>query len=363
MGQRMSSDNQKVHKSKAKGSAVSSKDVYLLPQEEELLGRCWLLASSADSFSPSRWFALMPSTWEGARPEQRRAFSISRAVLSPAERLRQPALRDLSINVHTGLRVCGFANVTVATLNAAAARQKSSLRVGGLQVPLPPVVDPADSTRQEDGTYVVVAVRRASVEAELRDYATAGLTRHAVQAPPANEEERRAFGEGCITGVLYGAAVVLHVAAAAAGRLDVAPRLAQMCRDEARRAGVAAAALQVQEEAVLGGMALAASAGSEGHPPAASDAAAGNGSANSGLCLHLLSVCCGKEFEAALREAFERGVFEGDAESGGTEEALKAVAQWAVRVHQTPSAWCPMNAFLQRYEAIADSLLVAKKRT
>jgi hypothetical protein len=359
MGQRMSSDNATAHKAPLrKNHAAAGKEVYVLPQEEDLLGRCWLLAPSADSFSPSRWFALTPSTWRGARLADRRAFSVSKDVLPSNERVRQPVLRDLGVNVHKGLSVYGYQGITVASLKAQAAQQKKSLRVGGVQVSLPllPPGDGGDSSGARGiGLYVIIAVRRVSVEADLREYATASFTRYPVKAPPANEEERNEYGEGCITGLLYGAAVVLHVPPASAS--GVGARIVRMCEVAAREAGVPPSALQVQEESVMG---VGGSADASAHPDAAATDGAASPKCSSSV--RLLSVNCADGFDAALKECLPGSLSDLLKDGMIDDDAWKGVAQWVVRVHQTPSAWCLLNAFLQRYEAIAESLLVAKRK-
>lgn len=372
MGQRMSSDNQKAQRHKPKTSSAVAGEVYVLPREEELLGRCWLLASSVDSFSPSRWFSLSAPTANGSCPGDRRAFSISPDVLSPSERARQPVLRSLNVNIHKGLSVCGYQNITIAAMSAAAAQQKKTVRVGGVQVALPPASPQQaanDAESLDQSCYVIVVVRRVSIEAELRDYATASYTRYDVKAPPVNEDERRTFGEGCLTGLLYGASVVLHVPKDA----DVAAQLVQLCEEAARARGVASSALQVQAESVYGAKEsvehacakLAAEAGSGGVAATdKKDVRQAAVPASSPSYVYLVGVESSGAFVKKLRDAFPSNLASDNA-SGvklNGSDALKVVAKWSVAAHQTPSAWVAMNAFLQRYEAVADSLLVSSKK-
>ncbi|KPA74065.1 hypothetical protein ABB37_09368 [Leptomonas pyrrhocoris] len=355
MGQRMSSDNQNVKRTKAKKGSTARENVYVLPQEEELLGRCWLLAASADALSPSRWFALSPRGTQGARSPDRRAFSISPHVLSSSERVRQPVLRDLGVNIHRGLTVCGYQNLTVASVDAPAAQRKKSMRVGGVHIDLPPLPATSEDGAVGSSRYVLIAMRRVSVEAELRDYATAAYTRYEVQAPPANDAERRCYGEGCLTGVLYGAVVVLHVASS----MNAVARLVQLCETAARSVGVPPSALQVQEEAsfvVKAAMDSATQAREE------SAAATAGSSPDRPSYVHLQSVICGDAAASRLGDGLKRPPSDKTGEALPEEETLRFVAEWAVQVHQTPSAWRPINAFLQRYEAIADSLLLKSKK-
>lgn len=349
----MSSDNQKAHRSKPKRSGGASGAPFLLPAEADLLGRCWLLASSADSLSPSRWFALTEKNRRGMRDDNRRAFSISPDPLPSSDQARQPVLRDLNVNVHRGLSVCGYANITITAVPTTAGQPPRTVRVGGVHVELPSL-QPESEAKEEAGQYVVVVVRRLSVEAELKDYATAGYKRVAIAAPPTNAAERDEYGEGCITGILYGAVLVLHT------QLDahLVPRLVRLCEEAARASNVSPTALSVQEERAAGVRIATQPAGA---------AEETNAQASGTPWLRLLSVEAETKTADALRSewaAARDAAPSGDAAAALRDdaEALPFVAAWAVHAHQTPSTWCPLNLFLQRYEAIADSLLVLSRR-
>ncbi|KPI88885.1 hypothetical protein ABL78_2002 [Leptomonas seymouri] len=351
----MSSDTQKAKRTKQKSCSTAHDNVYVLPREAELIGRCWLLASTASALSPSRWFALSYGGMQGARSPDRRAFSISSAVLSPSARDRQPVLRDLGINIHKGLTACGYENISIASINALAAQQKRSIRVGGVHIDLPRLPQNYDDGFVRESCYIVIAVRRVSVESELREYATASYTRHVVKAPPVNDEERLQYGEGCLTGLLYGAAVVLHVPE----RMRAAARLVKLCGEAGRGAGVLPSALQVQEETAFGVRGPVSAGMAAPEQPAA---ATGEVSPHCPWYVHLLSVLCESAFERELVAALERAELDKTSEVLSQEDTLRLIAEWVVRVHQNPSAWSPINAFLQRYEAIADSLLLNSKK-
>lgn len=329
MGQRMCPSGPSTE---PKRQPITSGPLCALPQQAELLGRCWLLAASADSFSPSRWFA--PRTDESGAahpPPERRAFAVSRDLLSRSAQQRHPVLGELHVNVHKGLSVCGFHKLTLTAIAAPEAQRRRCLRVGGVQVPLPKLTDPADATANAAGAagwYVVLVSRRVSIEMEPREYATAGYKRVPVRAPPTSDAERAMYGEGCITGVLYGVAAVLHTSSG-----GVAEALAERCTAAAQAAHVPAKVLEVQVEGVSRGSHAADTACDA--PP----------------CL----LSC----EAAAEECDALAALLPPAAAAcrGPEATLDDVAAWAVRVHQRPQSWVPLNLFLQRYEAIGESLL------
>ncbi|EPY17880.1 hypothetical protein STCU_10350 [Strigomonas culicis] len=206
--------------SRAGGKAGDGSIVVL--ECDHLLGRCWLLASSKDSFSPSRWVPLSERTLKGSRGEQKRAFRVSPKVLRAAERRKIPFLACNGITVPEGLDVTAFDTVSVASYTLRELEGKHSFLQGGQPIDIP------SELPSTFPFFLVVSLKRAEVEMQMAQHQSRHYERFPLRAPPSSEEERLDVGEGCITGVTFGGS--LFVGCAQPCALHVSERLRQLLK-------------------------------------------------------------------------------------------------------------------------------------
>lgn len=293
---------------------ATTADREALPRRTDpYLGQCWLLADTSASFSPSRWFCLCPRTLQGQRAGGRRCFSHSTRLVPRRERARVPFLAQRTdLDLCEGLSLTCYDGVTVHAYAASTCARSAAVNVGGVHVDVSGVADTLLARAADMPLVFVVALRRAEVEMEPSKYRTAPYTRYAVQAPPANEEQRQAYGEGCITGIQYGAYAMVQSGA------DVLGALRRAC------------------EASLSGASVKCTARRE---VPASDAAVVD---DTSFRVRVVEIRC-----------------EGGGEGTDSQMSLSEMGAWVAAVYTNPRRWCATGLFLQRYEAIGQSLLHA----
>ncbi|CAD2221351.1 hypothetical protein ADEAN_000888300 [Angomonas deanei] len=163
---------------------------------DSYFGSCWLLSSSKESFSPSRWFPVNDHTLNGRR-NKKRAFSISSNEMSTKERSKCSFLLERNVSVPEGLEVTGYNKITIATFSAGEMKEGKTLMVGGVHFSVPAVED-------THCVLTVVTVKRMELEMVPAQHEVRHYTRHRIRAPPQNDEDRQTVGEGCITGEEFG---------------------------------------------------------------------------------------------------------------------------------------------------------------
>lgn len=330
----LKSSRDSLNRTQQNDKAAVRSAVVELPDQVEYLGACWLLASNKESLSPSRWFPLCPRTLQGQRGDRQHCFVVSPHLISSKARRKDRYMMENNITVHEGLHVCGYTGITISSFRHRDLRNEHTIQLGGVHID---VESTCHSPMGERPILVVIAVRCAEVHMEPNKYVANKYERVPVRAPPVSFEERQTFGEGCITGIQYGGYLVMEATH------DVSSLLTNLCRTMARRNGW-------ENITIVGER----GASRDGAVPEWTSLTAPGAAALTQEDLGVVQMTTPSE--ASPYAETLHGLRRSD-EPFSLQYALGTMAAWALDVCQRPETWTPTCLFLERYEAIGETIL------